>query len=148
MILLHYCLQLTIRTWFTNSAFFWQIVWISWAVIIAVLSLIPGDQLPQIDWEFISIDTLVHFIMYLVLAFSMGLSTLKKNLNLSKTKLYLLILTAGIGYGALIEILQGTLIYRRYFDLMDLLANSLGTIFGIILISQTGIIKYEQGTKD
>lgn len=86
--------------------------------------------------------------MYLVLAFSMGLSTLKKNLNLSKTKLYLLILTAGIGYGALIEILQGTLIYRRYFDLMDLLANSLGTIFGIILISQTGIIKYEQGTKD
>ncbi|MBK9191549.1 MAG: VanZ family protein [Crocinitomicaceae bacterium] len=146
MIWLHYYQRLIIRNWFTNSKLFWQVVWISWTVIIAVLSLIPGDQLPQIEWSFISVDTLVHFIMYLVLAFSMGLSSLKKNLNLSLTGLYILILTAGIGYGILIEILQGTLVYRRYFDLMDILANSLGTIFGVLLISQTGIIKYKQGS--
>jgi VanZ family protein len=142
----HYYLQLIIRTWFTNSAFFWHIVWISWTVIIAVLSLIPGDQLPQIEWDFISVDTLVHFIMYLVLAFSMGLSSIKKKLNLSSAGLYIVLLTAGIGYGILIEVLQGTLVYRRYFDPMDILANSIGTIFGVILVSQTGIIKYKQGS--
>jgi len=82
----------------------------------------------------------------MVLAFSMGLSAIKKNLNLSTAGLYIVLLTAGIGYGILIEVLQGTLVYRRYFDPMDILANSIGTIFGVILVSQKGIIKYKQGS--
>ena len=131
-------LQKIIRNWFTNQRF-WRTTAIGWALVIAVLSLIPGNKLPDIQWELISPDTLVHFTMYFVLAFAMLLAGLAKKLNLSQTQLYVLVLLAGICYGTSIELIQGFYGYRRYFDLLDILANTVGTVFGGLTIRLTGI---------
>lgn len=104
-----------------------------------MLSFIPGNQLPELEWKLISVDTFAHLIMYSFLAFAMCLGGLKKNLNLSKTSLYLIILSVGIAYGTFIELIQGFYIYQRYFDTTDILANTIGTIFGVLTGRLTSI---------
>lgn len=69
----------------------------------------------------------------------MCLGGLKKNLNLSSTSRYLLILSVGIAYGTFIELIQGFYIYQRFYDSADIIANAFGTIFGVITIRLTGI---------
>jgi glycopeptide antibiotics resistance protein len=107
--------------------------------VIAILSFIPGNQLPEIKLNLISIDTLAHFIMYAFLAYAMCLGGLKKNLNLSKPTLYLIILLVGIIYGTSIELIQGFYIYQRFFDTADIFANTVGTIFGVLAARLTSI---------
>ena len=121
-----------IKSLLVNRIFF-RIGWIIWILTISVLSFLPGDKLPEIHWEFISIDTLVHFIMYFGLSSLMVLDFFSKKMNLSKLKMYLIIILVGISFGIFVELIQGFFIYQRYFGVTDILANSLGTIFGVIL---------------
>lgn len=122
-----------------------QIPWILWTLIIAVLSFFPGDQLPIYQFELISIDTLAHLIMYFILAFLQlygfkSLTTVRKNkMNLSDMNLYGWVILIGVGFGLTIELIQGNYIYRRYFDVCDLVANFFGTIFGVFIFRLTGI---------
>ena len=108
-------------------------------MLIAVLSFIPGNRLPEIEWNLVSFDTVAHFIMYSFLAYAMCLGGLKKNLNLSKPTLYLIILLVGIAYGTSIELIQGFYIYQRFFDTADIFANTIGTIFGVLAARLTSI---------
>ncbi len=109
-----------------------------------VLSLVPGDQLPSIKFDWISIDSAVHFGMYFILSilFLFGFLTfekkIKKKLNLSNLQLYGVVILVGILIGYAIELIQGNFIFRRYFDVADIVMNSFGTIFGIIMYSLTG----------
>ena len=113
--------------------------WIIWVLIISVLSFIPGNQLPEIEWEIISIDTVVHFGMYLMLSILLAFGFILKNiLNLSKLKMYLILVLVGIAFGTFVELVQGSFIYRRYFDLLDILANSIGSIVGMFLVALIG----------
>jgi len=77
--------------------------------------------------------------MYFLLAFTMLLGDISKKLNLSVNKLYLLTILAGICYGTSIELIQGFYIYQRYFDILDILANTVGTVFGALTVRLTGI---------
>ena len=115
-----------------------HIPWIIWLIFILILCLTPGDQLPSIQWELISIGTTAHFLLYFGLSFLMliGFLASKKNktekkLNLFNLRLYLSVVLAGIIIGILIELIQGNFIYRRYYDLEDIIVNSIGTIFGV-----------------
>lgn len=108
-------------------------------MLIALLSFIPGDRLPKIELELISIDSLVHFFMYAVLSYAMVLGGFKKNLNLSKSGLYLITLSVGIAYGISIELIQGFYVYQRFFDTSDIFANGFGTIFGVLSARLTSI---------
>ncbi len=53
--------------------------------------------------------------------------------------MYLIILLVGIAYGTSIELIQGFYIYRRFFDTADILANTIGTIFGVLASRLTSI---------
>jgi len=122
-----------------------QLPWILWTICIAILSLIPGDQLPTYHFDLISIDTLAHLIMYSALAFFhlIGiysyLSDKKNKMNLSFFRMYSWVILIGIGFGLIIELIQGIYIYRRYFDFFDIVANFFGTIFGVFLFALIGI---------
>ncbi|MEX1001482.1 MAG: VanZ family protein [Crocinitomicaceae bacterium] len=128
-----------------SKTFFYQLSWVVWLGIILVLCLTPGDQLPQIEWEIISIGTVAHFSLYFVLAF-LQLAALfssyriksKTFLNLSVIQMYLMVILIGviIGYG--VELIQENFIYRRYYDTEDVLTNGIGTIFGVITYSWIG----------
>jgi glycopeptide antibiotics resistance protein len=54
----------------------------------------------------------------------------QKNLNRSNIKVYsfLVLVSISIGYG--VELIQGNFIYQRYYDLEDVIVNSIGTLFG------------------
>ena len=107
--------------------------------MICVLSLTPGDKLPEIEWELISISTLAHFGMYFGLAALMLFGFLhkktsneEKKLNQSNLRLYLILILTGISIGLAIELIQENFIYRRYYDTEDIVINGIGTIFGCL----------------
>jgi VanZ family protein len=126
--------QLIIKSWLAKQKIL-HVGWVAWVLTIAWLSFIPGDRLPDITWDFISIDTLVHFGMYAILAVLQFLAFFNPKMNLSRKWLYLLVALAGIIFGFFVELVQGSFIYRRYFDWADVVANMFGTVFGLVVMA-------------
>lgn len=102
------------------------------AVFIAVICLIPGSGIP--DAPFSGMDKPVHAFLFAILAFQTLTFFLKQYsvtfLRLSPVKACVLFCTF---FGALIELLQGAFVQNRSADLTDLLADILGTGFGLLL---------------
>tara|TARA_B100001057_G_scaffold498002_1_gene603732 strand:+ start:1958 stop:2206 length:249 start_codon:yes stop_codon:yes gene_type:complete len=73
-------------------------------------------------------DKLIHLIMYFILILLWGINLISFKFSLFK------ILFLTIIFGLLIEILQYLLPFGRYFDLGDIIANSVGAIIGIIIL--------------
>jgi len=59
-------------------------------------------------------------------------------MNLSKYRMYLVLILVGITVGIFVELIQGNFIYRRYYDPEDILVNGIGTIFGAFGYSWIG----------
>ncbi len=100
-----------------------------WAGIIAVLSLLPGSNLPVSPFH--GFDKLVHAIFYLVLTFLI-LRALCRFFPL--TPYTVLVLMTGIGvffFGGGIELLQEFLVPGRSGQVSDLFANTAGILGGI-----------------
>ena len=99
-----------------------------WVLFIALLTLIPGRSIPDIiDWNFFSLDKIIHFFIFFTLTF-LGAIYFQ---NLTKKHLPAIAISFLIAlfYGSLIEYLQ-TFIPDRGFDYADLTANSMGAFFG------------------
>ena len=95
-----------------------------WAVVILVLTLMPGSDVPSWPWaETIQFDKLVHAGLFGVQAFLLGLALMSK--VHVRTALLVALLVA-IAYGGAIELLQGTMGLGRDADVLDLLADSVG----------------------
>ena len=95
---------------------------------IAALSLLPPQDFPQLPL-FEGFDKVVHFMMYFIfsLLFSWAMKTELNYLRL------LLIIPITIGWGVFMEIMQLEMHLGRSFDLYDMLANSIGVSFGILI---------------
>tara|TARA_B110000459_G_scaffold199858_1_gene247249 strand:+ start:315 stop:677 length:363 start_codon:yes stop_codon:yes gene_type:complete len=108
-------------------------VWLSmgtlWSLIIIYFSLIPTSSLP--DFLFSIKDFVLHFVAYLVasLLFSMGSRS-----TFGPWKPALLCLLIGCG----IELVQPMMLNGRSFSYYDIISNTLGLIFGIILARLLG----------
>lgn len=94
---------------------------------IAALSLLPMRDLPQIP-VFPGFDKLVHFSMYFVFSFLFAWA-LKADHNYYWL---FLIVPVTIGWGILMELLQGRMHAGRNFDLHDMAANSIGVCIGLL----------------
>lgn len=99
-----------------------------WAIIIMVITLIPGTTSANITSSLT--DKTVHFGMFLVLCLLMSIGLSKQNrlssVRYNAGKVSILV---SIGYGLLIEIVQFLLPYRS-FSMQDLLADSAGVLAG------------------
>ncbi|MAJ83270.1 MAG: hypothetical protein CMC16_03245 [Flavobacteriaceae bacterium] len=73
-------------------------------------------------------DKLIHLTMYCILILLWGINLIRFKFSLIK------ILFLTIIFGLLIETLQYLLPFGRYFDLGDIIANSVGAIIGIIIL--------------
>lgn len=98
-----------------------------WVILITWLSLKPMVA-PQI--VIAGFDKVAHFIFYGILAFL--LNHQKVILNKSNIKMQFVFLICAL-YGLGIELIQGTIIDGRYFELWDLIANIIGIFIGIII---------------
>ena len=99
-----------------------------YTLCLIIFSLIPVPDLGISRFQLFEIDKLAHFIMYFSLTILWSFAS--KNLYNSTFKLLLF----AIFFGFVLEIFQHILPFGRYFDLGDLLANSLGVIFGIFIL--------------
>ncbi len=99
------------QLWWTGG---WGLV-----ALVAYLSLMPN---PPVPFQFHMVDKVEHGLAYAALSWWFC------QLYVSP-KSRLLLCVALVGYGALIEILQGMTGYR-YFEYADMLADSIGVLLG------------------
>ena len=98
-------------------------------LFISVLFFLPGSALPKEDWlSKIYFDKWVHVGLFCVLSFLSCWAFLLKN-----RKDFLLLLVVTICYGFLVEVIQGYFVPNRSYDLGDLLADTTGSILGILV---------------
>ena len=95
---------------------------------IIIVSLVPIPNLTLPKFNLLQLDKLFHFIVYFVMFLGWKESKIFK-----KDRLYFKCLLIVFSVGLFIEILQGTSFIERYFELADLLANSLGILFSYLI---------------
>lgn len=104
-----------------------------WALVILALSITPGQELPEVNvWEF---DKFAHIGVYALLALLFGAwLTRSGQFRPSDPRYIRAVLAIGLPalFGLLIEVVQGSLIPQRFFDVLDIMANIIGSISGWI----------------
>jgi VanZ family protein len=102
-----------------------------WTCIITVLSLVTignvGTSIPIPNK-----DKYVHFTFYFV--FVVVWSLFAKQTKITK-KIQWIVLSSAIGYGVLMEVCQGVFTTTRTPDIMDVLANIIGALSGLLFIT-------------
>lgn len=103
---------------------------LAWTIVITVFSLITiGKIVDEVEVPFK--DKIVHFLFYFV--FVVLWYSYVKFKNIFKHS-GLIVLVTAIVFGIVIEICQSTLTVARKGDPIDVLANSIGAISGLIFI--------------
>ena len=101
---------------------------IAWTIIVTILTLLPGKDLP--DVHIVNFDKFAHVGVFFLLSLLYSRWKLYgKGLNVSLPVIVVVIIL----YGGLIEILQGTFYTDRYADIYDFIANGVGAILGGII---------------
>jgi len=95
---------------------------------IIIVSLVPIPNLTLPKFNLLQLDKLFHFIVYFIMFLGWKESKIFK-----KDRLYFKCLLIVFLVGLFTEILQGTRFIERYFELADLLANSLGILFSYLI---------------
>ena len=95
---------------------------------IIIVSLVPIPNLTLPKFNLLQLDKLFHFIVYFIMFLGWKESKIFKKDRLSFKCLLIVFLV-----GLFTEILQGTRFIERYFELADLLANSLGILFSYLI---------------
>lgn len=112
---------------------------ILYSLLITIAFLMPtSGKLNQFDF-FIPIDKLLHAIIHLILAFIWLTAIVYQKNKQIKTKWIALTLISCVVYGIIIEIFQGQLVNTRKADFMDVIANSVGTLLGLLLFLKVKI---------
>ena len=114
---------------YKNFAFF-----LIWTCIILYLSFTPLPTWPAIKTlDQLAFDKLVHIGMYSVLSFSLFFGLFRQNHSVPKSLFILICIIYCALFGITIEILQPILTNYRQFEVMDMVANSIGSITGYFL---------------
>ena len=101
-----------------------------YTTFITIAFLLPISELPR---DKIFNDKLIHAILYIILSIvwlSYYFVYYKNRFNL---KILLWVLFACLIYGIIIEIIQQLLIASRQADIVDVFANTLGTLIGALV---------------
>lgn len=110
-----------------------------WALLILVLCGIPGRDIPHISFlELLSFDKFVHAgIFFVLIVFTIRgflLQTTFHRLHQSPKIISLLIC---VTYGGALELMQDVVFDERSADIYDFIANSFGSISGLLLYQWT-----------
>jgi VanZ family protein len=105
----------------------------AWAMLILLLSFVPGGELPDLSfWTLLTFDKMMHIFMYGILAFRTMMGASKQQTIWWMRHFSGLFTIAVVTvFGASIELVQEFLIADRYGDWVDVLANTIGMLGGI-----------------
>jgi len=99
-----------------------------YTIAIIIISLIPIPNLPLPEFSLLQPDKLFHFLMYFVMFLGW-----KKSNFFKEDKYFIKSLVIVFLVGLFTEFLQGTEYIERYYELADLLANSIGILFSYLI---------------
>lgn len=117
---------MTIKTLLAHKNF-WLVIAVFWTSIIFYLCLVNSDDLPSISLGIDWFDKVVHFSFHFIFTVFWLIYIKRTNKNISINQV-LKVVIASFVIGVLIEILQALFTTTRKADILDVLANSLGTI--------------------
>ena len=105
---------------------------ILYTFIITYVFVSPKPDLPEIEF-FLSLDKIGHFIIHAILSLIWLTYFFVKKKGASTALMVLSILIFCLSYGIVIEVYQQMYVASRQADLLDVVANSIGTLAGLIL---------------
>jgi VanZ family protein len=109
---------------------------LSWFILTTVLLILPGDKLPgpgflniYIPW----LDKIVHIGLFSIMAALICLWLSKKGMPAGKKNQYFLLCgMVCVVYGILMELIQKFYVPNRSFDSADILADTVGSLVGVL----------------
>ncbi|WP_291116125.1 VanZ family protein [Flavobacterium sp. UBA6135] len=107
-----------------------QVVFILWIIAITLLSLVETDKLPSFEVK--NSDKFGHFVFYFLLTFFLFLALPKQRLSLRFKLLFSF--SFSVIYGIIIEVLQGVVTAKRQPEILDVFANTLGSLLAVLVI--------------
>ncbi len=105
-----------------------------WAFLIFILSMMPGKYVaPANIWDLANFDKIGHMFVFLMLML-LSLWGFSKQIHSAPAFRFILIMFLICSlYGFLLEVMQGSLSTDRQFDIVDSVANMLGSMLGGVL---------------
>ena len=101
-----------------------------WTLLISTSCLLPASSFKPFSFDTtILIDKLVHFTLYSVFFVLWSLA-----LGLKKKRQLFILMAVSITFGVLIEILQATMSLGRSYELDDIIANTIGSVLGLVML--------------
>jgi VanZ family protein len=107
---------------------------VSCALAILFLSIIPSSEIPEFSlWKLLSFDKVVHAAMYGTLSFQLMKACIRQyaNWRLRYNAGRIAVISASV-YGGLIELYQQYMTPDRYGDWLDMIANVVGAVIGVV----------------
>ena len=109
---------------------------ILWALLILGLSTMPGNSLPDFDWgHLLQADKLGHLVVYGIFTSTLLWGS-RQWFYPDRIPQYMIITAVlmAILYGILMEWLQWQFFPGRNFDVLDIIANIIGSFIGLIIL--------------
>ena len=103
---------------------------IAWALVILFLSTMPNVSLPESIWDLLAWDKLAHAGVYGLLTLLLISGFQKQGNNFS---VFFAVLISST-YGIVLEIVQYSFFPNRYFELLDIIANIIGSIGSLLFV--------------
>lgn len=103
------------------------------AALILILCLMPSSSLPSVSVDWLSLDKVVHLIMYVPLAWTLVYGfKLQKRFPLLQRYAFVFGFIFSSLYGAFIEMLQMTITPDRSAEFFDFVADVAGAALGLL----------------
>ncbi len=104
-----------------------------WAAFILYICILPGDELPDIDfWEINIEDKLAHVGVFGILSIFLVWGNSKREMARYKTsKSVIFTLLIGLSFGVATEAIQGYFIPSRFASISDVIADAVGAALGV-----------------
>lgn len=111
---------------------------VGWFVICTVLLTLPGSAFPEENWlNKIWFDKWVHIGLFSVLVFLWCLAiSAEKKIFKSVQQLFVWVTLGGCVYGIVMEYVQKYFIPNRSFDIGDIIADTIGSIVGLVVATK------------
>ncbi|WP_406626683.1 VanZ family protein [Portibacter marinus] len=93
----------------------------------------PSSSVPSISWgSGLALDKIVHILIYAIYTILLG--RYLKEVKLIKWNDYAVAVVFSILFGSLMEVMQYYLSPSRFFDILDIIANIIGSLLGLIIL--------------
>lgn len=106
-----------------------------YAFVIGLLYLSPGEDLPDLSfWSVLQADKLAHTVVFagFTLVMTTGFKRQRNSMKLARRAMTLSFIL-GLGYGSVLEALQGEFAEGRVTEAADMVANAIGCAIGIVI---------------